>query len=752
MTDISHSLDEKQGHNEQVALKLANQGFHVFPCRPCDTPKGKAKSPCGGIKWREASTTDSGEIKGWWSQLPKAAIGIDVGKSRLLVIDCDRHDNETDGVRAFGDLMDKHGSNPDDCPIVATPNKGVHYYFKLPEGKDHGNGRGNLPDGIDVRGSGGYVIAPETIMADGRDYELVGDIQEAPVVPDWLWSIITASKAVDMPEPASVVESQPVPIISGDEQLDGAGLGEAEELLNYVPADCGYDDWYKCLMAVHAATGGSEAGFNLVDRWSAGGGSKYDGSKALRKKWASFKGTGINSRSLAAIARNYGADLQAIALKHNDVGGVSDAEKARSAEIAASLMANAGGAGLCAKEAEQGNIAAKAESAAIVENGGEISPVPYQWVEPENLPRRAWLYGRSLIRKYLSVTVAPGGVGKSTEVIAQTLAMVTGRQLLNKFVRGRLRVWYINLEDPMEELQLRIQATCQYYEIEPTDLGGRLFVNSGRDQSLCMAVTERTGTKIYKPVVDNIIAKIKADKIDVLVIDPFVSSHSVSENDNNAIDAVAKMWGKIAGEGNCAIHLVHHSRKGTPHEALTADSSRGAKALVDASRDTRVFNKMTKDEGDRYGVENHRSYFRVHSDKGNNAPPSSGGDWYKIESVILPNGEDVGVVVPWKQPKPFDDMTVQDLKKAQIVVGDGDYRESIQSKDWVGYVIGEALGIETGKGLKKDQMTTTQILGRKKVSGYLNAWIKNGAFVIEEGQTEDRKSTKFVRVGELCEG
>jgi RecA-family ATPase len=82
-------------------------------------------------------------------------------------------------------------------------------------------------------------------------------------------------------------------------------------------------------------------------------------------------------------------------------------------------------------------------------------------------------------------------------------------------------------------------------------------------------------------------------KIDVLTIDPFVSSHEVSENDNRAIDAVVKAWGRLADECNCSINLVHHVRKGNGTEA-NADSARGAKALVDAARSVIVFNRMTR--------------------------------------------------------------------------------------------------------------------------------------------------------------
>ena len=55
--------------------------------------------------------------------------------------------------------------------------------------------------------------------------------------------------------------------------------------------------------------------------------------------------------------------------------------------------------------------------------------------------------------------------------------------------------------------------------------------------------------------------QIKEHAIDVLVVDPFVSCHEVFENDNPAIDMVAKEWSRVAELGSCAIHLVHHTRK-----------------------------------------------------------------------------------------------------------------------------------------------------------------------------------------------
>lgn len=111
----------------------------------------------------------------------------------------------------------------------------------------------------------------------------------------------------------------------------------------------------------------------------------------------------------------------------------------------------------------------------------------------------------------------------------------------------------------------------------------RLFVDSGREQGLCLAKQSKEETQIYEPVAEALEAELKARQIDVLIVDPFVSSHQVSENDNGAIDAVAKRWGAIADRAGCAIEIVHHLRKLQGLEA-NAESARGAVSLVAAAR------------------------------------------------------------------------------------------------------------------------------------------------------------------------
>jgi len=213
-----------------------------------------------------------------------------------------------------------------------------------------------------------------------------------------------------------------------------------------------------------------------------------------------------------------------------------------------------------------------------------VSATPFEWRDPAGIPRRDWIYGSHLIRGFGSATVAPGGVGKSTLVLAEAIAIATGRPILGIQPKKHGRVWYWNGEDPRDEVERRIAAVVLHYGIEPAELDGRLFYDSGRDQEIVIARQTRDGAAVAEPVANAIEETLIDNKIDVLAIDPFISSHRVTENDNNAIDTVAKRWTAIADEAQCAIELVHHVRKTGGAEA-TVEDARGATALMEGTRE-----------------------------------------------------------------------------------------------------------------------------------------------------------------------
>jgi hypothetical protein len=369
-----------------------------------------------------------------------------------------------------------------------------------------------------------------------------------------------------------------------------------------------------------------------------------------------------------------------------------------------------------------------------------IAATAFTWRDPATMRPRQWLYGKHYIRKYITCTVAPGGGGKTSLAISEALAMASGAPLLCIEPSERARVWFWNGEDPREELERRVMAAVARHKLTSIDVEGHLFLDIGREMPIVLATQSREGAVIARPVAEAVIEAIRRNRIDALIIDPFVKSHKVTENDNSAIDAVATAWAHIAEVTNCSIELLHHPRK-TGGAEITVEDGRGASALLSASRSARVLNTMSREEARKAGLSDAaaRLYFRVENGKPNMVARPERATWYMLESVPLGNGDDVGVVVPWKWPDPFDGVTTNDLRAAQNAVSQGGpWRANHQARTWVGIAIAAALHLDAKRH-------------RARIKEMLDTWIKNGMFVLVEGKGDDRHPTQFIEVGTWAE-
>lgn len=373
---------------------------------------------------------------------------------------------------------------------------------------------------------------------------------------------------------------------------------------------------------------------------------------------------------------------------------------------------------------------------------------PASLVDPTTIPTRQWLYGHHLIRKYVSTTISPGGLGKSSLVLAEAVAMASGRRLLGDRPDGTLRVFYWNGEDPQDEIDRRLAAVCLEHKVSNQDLGDRLFTASGRDMSIQIASMGPHGVILNETLIAQLIQQLKHHRIDVLSVDPFVSLHSVPENDNGAIDAVIKRgFARIANEVDCAIEIVHHTRKpggGASKQETSVDDARGASALLGAVRSARVLNEMTEQEAVDTGVENRHDYFRVDNGKANMSRRTSGGKWFEKVSVDLRNGaasDLVPAVRSWELPGLFADVSPDKVVEMQRLVGIGEHRLDAQAKLWVGYAVGMALHLDA-----HDQDV------KKRIKRMIDTWVKTGFLVVEERQDEKRDLRKFVVPGTPSDG
>ena len=152
------------GNCLEAAIKYATKyNWAVFPV------DAESKRPLTPHGCKDAKK-NVGAIKHWWKKWPNANVGIATGSvSGLVVIDEDLdRDKDIDGFQSIRKWEQINGELPETISVV-TGRGGVHLYYRY-TGSDINN-RAGLIEGVDVRGEGGYVVAPPSIHPNGTEYQ-----------------------------------------------------------------------------------------------------------------------------------------------------------------------------------------------------------------------------------------------------------------------------------------------------------------------------------------------------------------------------------------------------------------------------------------------------------------------------------------------------------------------------------------------------------------------------------------------------
>lgn len=213
----------------RAALAYAGAGFPIFPCNPTSDKAAGSKAPLvpgenpkgakNGGHW--LASTDLDQIQRWWGRWPSALIGFPTGaRTRAVVVDLDPRDHPPEDMLSALRVWCGGGfawADPETGEIIApavaeTQSGGLHLYFARPDGEILN--RANLFAGfiktseaqdvlahVDVRGDGGYVIAPPSRMESGAEYRWVRRPQKAddgswllPPLPPALRRVITRER------------------------------------------------------------------------------------------------------------------------------------------------------------------------------------------------------------------------------------------------------------------------------------------------------------------------------------------------------------------------------------------------------------------------------------------------------------------------------------------------------------------------------------------------------------------------------
>jgi hypothetical protein len=127
---------------------------------------------------------------------------------------------------------------------------------------------------------------------------------------------------------------------------------------------------------------------------------------------------------------------------------------------------------------------------------------------------------------------------------------------------------------------------------------------------------------------------------DLIVIDPLIAfCGDGSVNDNSAMAQVMKKLKALAVSYDCAVLLVHHTRKGG--QSGDAEAALGAVSIINLARCAMMPVPMTEEDARNVGIlpSERNPYIKIINAKPNFTPRSAESPWYELRNIELPNPE-----------------------------------------------------------------------------------------------------------------
>jgi hypothetical protein len=588
-----------------AALALADYGFSVFPLIPND------KRPLIE-NWQNLATNDKSRVKEWWHQSPDANIGITTGD--LLVIDVDPRNG---GNETFKNLVENGGLLGEEFPTTlaaATQGGGTHMFYWLPPGTTARGGANKLGPGVDIKAFGGYVVGAGSTI-DGRPYAwkptYAPEKHEFIQAPEWLVTRCNTARTKTADAGKVIVLEDEIAIRACRQWLEAsapqASIGER-----------GYTA-FKVACRFYDYGVSKETCVELLQDWSE------------EFCEAPMDAADIEHAAYSALKNRDNA----VGAKHPGAPGFDEVEIAPRAEMAAATPTSP-------------------------EGGPFFSPAAR--FNAADIPERPWIVPGFACRGRVTMLAGPGGVAKSTYALMMAVAIVAQRDDICGYAvpkREKVAVW--NQEDDLEEMQRRLAAIMTAFNVSWADIEGpngepMLYLNSGVEHPLMLAVRTAEGSIRASKQVAAAIADIKAQRIGLIVLDPLVELHEAVENDNVQMRGVVALVRDIAVKGDCAVLLAAHTKKppaaSSDGFAGEMDAARGASSQFGVIRvGATLFSASPKDAKKWSMPGSHLDYVRLDIAKNNLARRTGEPLWFKRDGIVVGAsvdrpGENIGILRP----------------------------------------------------------------------------------------------------------
>ena len=369
-------------------------------------------------------------------------------------------------------------------------------------------------------------------------------------------------------------------------------------------------------------------------------------------------------------------------------------------------------------------------------------------IQEAAIPVRDWVIPGLLLRRNLSVLVAPPASGKSLLTLQMAIAVALGMAWGGWFPRKPEKVLVINAEDDLDEMRRRLFAAARSMGVDQASLVDRVFLVDAPESIVIARMDARSKSVIRTPLIEQLVDIITQNGIGLVIADPFAETFEGDENSNSEVKWAGILWREVARRTLTALWLVHHTKKYAGDMAGNADASRGGGALIGTARILSTLFTMTEDEATLFNVppEERDQYVRFDDAKANHSAKGR-VRWFRKITVSLNNGaglipgDDVGVLEPWKPPGVMDGVTAHELGLALETIGRGVmddngrptgqlFGPTIMSKDrFAGRVLEQLLGIP-----------------EERSKQMIKAWLESGAlYTVEYDDPQQRKTRTGVK-------
>jgi hypothetical protein len=575
---------------KEWALYYLRRGWSVVPVR-----RGE-KIPA--IPWHQFQNrrATEAEIQDWFAD-PTMGVGIVTGAiSNLVVLD---FDGEL-GAATEQQILDRLGAGP----VSLTGGGGCHRFFSHP-GRKVPTRKGILP-GMDIRGDGGFIVAPPSVHASGRQYSWDVDAHVddlgLPSLTDSMVDLI-CQDVIHGSGSVSPVVHAPGPL-----GLQGTITDGREQYMR--------DTVLAVVADLKAKLGRLPTEEEVVAEGWPQYASKVD-----------FRRPGRGEAEFRMKVR-YTLERAARGLVKVD----------RAAPVAQ---------------------ATQAAQEATTEDG---KPRPALWQDvgqfsPTEIPKRPWLVQGYLLRGAVTVLSGQGAGGKSSMTVGWTLAGAQGKPFGGFRPEAKLTIVNYNTEDDKDEQQRRYAAAIKA-QAASSEAMHQIIRCGPYSVGTLFARNLSTGQIEPTQAMQELERICMEEQADLLVCDPLAELHDSEENDNTAMRQVVAAFRTLAQRLDMAVLILHHDRKGTSTPG-DMDRVRGASSISGAVRVMLTLTTMTAEEAGAFGVQadERRSYIRIDSAKSNYAPAQE-AEWYKLTAIEIENGEIIAAALPWEPPSPFGNLSM----------------------------------------------------------------------------------------------